>query len=103
LDPPELRAIHHRSNEENLFDRVDFQPTSKDSIHVNLGYSRSWFQTPNSYDNLNAGVTDPITGGLVGPTDQRSDIKTYNVAPVWTHLFSPTTLFTFGGFVRHDD
>ena len=103
LDPPELQSIHDRGNEENLFDRVDFQPNGKDSIHVNLGYSRSWFQTPNSYDNLNAGVLDPITGGLVGPTDQRSEIKTYNIAPVWTHLFSPTTLFTFGGFVRHDD
>jgi hypothetical protein len=103
LDPPELHAIHDRGNEENLFDRVDFQPTVPDSIHVNLGYSRSWFQTPNSYDNLNSGVTDPVTGGPVGPTDQRSEIKTYNIAPVWTHLFSPTTLFTLGGFVRHDD
>jgi hypothetical protein len=102
LDPPELRSIHNRGNEENLFDRVDYQLTSADSIHVNLGYSRSWFQTPNSYDNLNAGVTDPITGGPVGPTDQRSQIKTYNIAPVWTHLLSPTTLFTFGGFDRHD-
>src|SRR6202047_4105054 len=91
LDPPELQSIHDRGNEENLFDRVDFQPTGKDSIHVNLGYSRSWFQTPNSYDNLNAGVTNPITGGLLGPTDQRSEIKTYNIAPLWTHLFSPTT------------
>jgi Carboxypeptidase regulatory-like domain/TonB-dependent Receptor Plug Domain len=103
LDPPELHAIHDKGNEENLFDRIDFQPNAADSIHVNLGYSRSWFQTPNSYDNLNTGVLDPITGGLVGPTDQRSQINTYNIAPVWTHLISPTTLFTFGGFVRHDD
>jgi hypothetical protein len=103
LDPPELHAIHDKGNEENLFDRVDFQPNAADSIHVNLGYSRSWFQTPNSYDNLNAGAPDPNTGGPLGPTDQRSQIKTYNIAPVWTHLFSPTTLFTFGGFVRHDD
>ena len=103
LDPPELHAIHDKGNEENLFDRIDFQPTGPDSIHVNLGYSRSWFQTPNSYDNLNAGVLDPLTGARLGPTDQRSQIKTYNIAPVWTHLFSPTTLFTFGGFIRHDD
>jgi hypothetical protein len=102
LDPPELHPIHDKGNEENLFDRVDYQLTSVDAIHVNLGYSRSWFQTPNSYDNLNAGVTDPVTGSLVGETDQRSQIKTYNVAPVWTHLFSTTTLFTLGGFVRHD-
>jgi hypothetical protein len=73
LDPPELHAIHDKGNEENLFDRVDFQPTGPDSIHVNFGYSRSWFQTPNSYDNLNTGVLDPITVGPVGPTDQPND------------------------------
>ncbi len=103
LDPPEVHAIHDKGNEENLFDRIDFQPTGPDSIHINLGYSRSWFQTPNSYDNLNVGVSDPVTGAPVGPTDQRSEIKTYNIAPAWTHLFNPTTLFTFGAFVRHDD
>jgi len=102
LDPPELHAIHDKGNEENLFDRIDFQPSGPDTIHVNLGYSRSWFQTPNSYDNLNAGLTDPLTKGPLGPTDQRSQIQTYNIAPVWTHLFNSTTLFTFGGFVRHD-
>lgn len=103
LDPPEPHTIHDKGNEENLFDRVDFQPTGPDSIHLNFGYSRTWFQTPNSYDNVNSGVTDPVTGGPLPPTDQRSQIKTYNIAPAWTHLFNPTTLFTFGGFVRHDD
>ena len=102
LDPPELHAIHDKGNEENLFDRIDFQPSGPDTIHVNLGYSRSWYQTPNSYDSLNAGLTDPLTKGPLGPTDQRSQIQTYNIAPVWTHLFNSTTLFTFGGFVRHD-
>jgi hypothetical protein len=102
LDPPELQAIHDKGNEENLFDRVDYQFNDLDTIHVNLGYSRSWFQTPNSYDNLNAGVADPITGSLVGQADQRSLIKTFNIAPVWTHLFSSTTLFTLGAFVRSD-
>src|SRR2546429_8676430 len=34
--------------------------------------------------------------------DQRSQIKTFNIAPVWTRLISTTTLFTFGGFVRQD-
>jgi hypothetical protein len=103
LDPPELHALHDKGNEENLFDRVDFQPTVPDSIHINFGYSRSWFQTPNSYDNLNVGVTDPVTGAPLGPTNQRSQIKTYNIAPVWTHLVNPTILLTLGGFVRHDD
>ena len=35
-----------------------------DSIHLNLNYSRSWFQTPNSYDSLN--VTNVVSGGA-GP------------------------------------
>ena len=53
LDPPEFQAIHDKGNQQNLFDRVDFQLSDKDSVHVNLGFTRSWFQTPNSFDNLN--------------------------------------------------
>jgi hypothetical protein len=102
LDPPEFQAIHDRGNEENLFDRVDYQASSADTIHVNFGYSRSWFQTPNTIDNLNIGVNDPITGRPVGPADQRSLIKTFNIAPVWTRLISPTTVYTLGAFVRKD-
>jgi hypothetical protein len=98
-----LHAIHDKGNEENLFDRFDYNVTSADSIHTNFQYTRSWFQTPNTIDNLNAGVHDPTnTGSLVGPQDQRALIKTFNIAPVWTRLISSTTLFTFGGFVRQD-
>ena len=64
LDPPELQAIHDKGNEENLFDRVDYQVTGADSIHVNLGYTRSWFQTPNTIDNLNLGLTDHPSKGM---------------------------------------
>ena len=102
LDPPELHAIHDKGNEENLFDRVDFNVTGADSIHTNLQYTRSWFQTPNTLDNLNVGVTDPVTGQPLAATDQRALINTFNVAPVWTRLISTTTLFTLGAFVRHD-
>ena len=106
LDPPELHAIHDKGNEENLFDRVDYNVTSADSIHTNFQYTRSWFQTPNTIDNLNGLVnpaaTDPLTGTLLPAQDQRAQIKTFNIAPVWTRLISTTTLFTFGGFVRQD-
>jgi carboxypeptidase family protein/TonB-dependent receptor-like protein len=102
LDPPELQAIHDRGNEENLFDRVDYQVSGVDTIHVNLGYTRSWFQTPNTIDNLNTGLTNPLTGNPLGPADQRAVIKTFNIAPVWTRLISPTTLFTLGAYVRQD-
>ncbi len=102
LDPPELHAIHDKGNEENLFDRVDYNVTSADSIHTNFQYTRSWFQTPNTIDNLNAGVLDPVTNAQLPEQDQRAKISTINIAPVWTRLISSTTLFTFGGFVRQD-
>ena len=57
LDPPEFTPVHDKGNEENAFDRVDFQLNQKDTIHANFQYTRSWFQTPNTFDNLN--VLDP--------------------------------------------
>ena len=103
LDPPEFRVIHDKGNQGNLFDRVDFALSPADSIHINMGYTRSWFQNPNSYDNvLHTGQTDP-SGNFLGPTDQRSQIKTFNVAPSWTRLINNHAVFTLGGFVRRDD
>jgi len=102
LDPPEFAVFHDKGNEENVFDRVDFQLSKADSVHVNLGFTRSWFQTPNAFDNLNGGVTDPVVGNPVAPTDQRSQIKTFNIAPSWTRLLSPNAVFTLGAFVRRD-
>ena len=111
LDPPEFVVMHDHGNEENIFDRVDYQLSTNDSIHLNLGFSRSWFQTPNSFDTQDAtpwnGVTvsngglDP-EGNVVGPADQHSKIDTFNIAPTWTRVISPTTVLTFGGFVRRD-
>ena len=111
LDGPEFTVLHDQGNETNVFDRVDLKPTDADSISLNLGFSRSWFQTPNSWDAQNATAWSGLVvdnGGLgpnglpVGSQDQRSKIVTYNVAPVWTHLLSPSTLLTLGAFVRQD-
>jgi hypothetical protein len=102
LDPPEFAVMHAKGNEENVFDRVDYQLSTADSLHLNLGFTRSWFQTPNSYDNLNIGVTDP-SGNLVGPTDQRSQIRTFNIAPSWTRLINNSTSLTTTAYVRKDD
>jgi Carboxypeptidase regulatory-like domain/TonB-dependent Receptor Plug Domain len=111
LDPPEFAVMHDKGNEENLFDRVDYQITSADSIHLNFGYTRSWFQTPNTFDSQFAtpwngvvvanGGRDP-NGNVVGPTDQRSQIQTFNIAPSWTRLLSSNAVFTLGAFVRRD-
>ncbi|PYT71171.1 MAG: hypothetical protein DMG39_13780, partial [Acidobacteria bacterium] len=90
LDPPEFQVIHSKGNEENVFDRVDLQFSGADSVHLNGGYTRSWFQNPNSFDALASGQ------------DQRAQIKTYNFAPTWTHLFSTSTLLNVGFFARHD-
>jgi hypothetical protein len=107
LDPPEFVVIHAKGNEENVFDRVDYQLTTADSIHLNLGFTRSWFQTPNSFDTQDAtswsssGGLGP-NGKIVGPADQRSKIQTFNIAPSWTRVLSPTAVFTLGAFVRRD-
>ena len=111
LDPPEFTVMHAKGNEENLFDRVDYQISTGDSVHVNLGYSRSWFQNPNSFDGQNATAwkglvvsnngLDP-NGNPVGPTDQHAQIRTFNIAPSWIRLISASTVLTVGGFVRRD-
>jgi hypothetical protein len=119
LDPPEFAVIHDKGNEENVFDRIDYQISTGDSIHLNLGYSRSWFQTPNSLDAQNAtawsglhgvlpseenyGGVVPGTNITVGAADQRSKIGTYNIAPSWTRVISTNAVFRLGAFVRHDD
>jgi hypothetical protein len=111
LDPPENSVSHDKGNLENIFDRVDYQISSADSLHLNALYTRSWFQTPNSLDAQFAspwfGVVVPDAGigpnGVpVGPQDQRSKIGTFNIAPSWTHLINSNTVFTLGAFVRRD-
>jgi len=103
LDPPEVIVMHAKGNEENTFDRADFKPTQADALQLNLGYTRSWFQNPNSYDQqLHLGLTNPLTGGPLGSSDQVSQIKTVNVAPSWTHLANLDTAFTLGAWLRKD-
>jgi hypothetical protein len=90
LDTPEFMPFHDRGNGENLFNRIDFQPNTTDTYHLNLSLGRSWFQIPNNYDQHAAGQ------------DQHQQIRTLNIAPGWTHLFSSTTLLTFNPFFRLD-
>jgi hypothetical protein len=119
LDGPEFTVAHDRGNQQNYFDRFDLKPSTPDTINLNVGYTRSWFQTPNSYDAQDATAwSGPVcanyvsysttcnglgpNGQVAGPTDQRSQIRTYNIAPSYTHLIGSNTVFTFGGFVRQD-
>ena len=108
LDGPEFSVFHDRGNELNFFDRIDRNLTSKDSVHVNFNYTRSWFQTPNTFDNLSisnvvsgGSTSNPVFGNL-GNTDQRAKIQTYDIAPLYTHLIGSNAIFNFGAFVRRD-
>ncbi len=119
LDTPEFKVMHDQGNQGNLFDRVDYKPTVADSITLNFGYTRSWFQTPNSYDAQDATAwSGPLCGTLfdysascnglgpngqpVGAQDQRSQIRTFNLSPSYTHLINAYTVFTFGAYARQD-
>ncbi|HVU47335.1 MAG TPA: TonB-dependent receptor [Terracidiphilus sp.] len=109
LDAPEFAAFHDKGNEENIFDRIDYSFTQADSIHLDLNYSRSWFQNPNAYSNLN--VQNVVSGGTsanpvfagVGDTDQRSKIGTFNISPTYTRIISNYSVFNLGAFVRKDN
>jgi Carboxypeptidase regulatory-like domain/TonB-dependent Receptor Plug Domain len=111
LDPPEFTVMHAKGNQESFFDRVDLQTSDKDTLHLNLSYTRSWFQTPNSFDAQNATAWNGLVvdnNGLgpdglpVGPQDQRSKIGSFNIAPSWTRVVSANTVLTAGAFVRQD-
>jgi hypothetical protein len=115
LDPPEFKVFHDKGNEQNVFDRVDYNLTQVDSFHLDLNYSRSWFQTPNSYDNLNVqnvlypnstglsgGASASPTFGDVGNADQHSKIVTFNISPTYTRVIGNYSVFNLGAFVRRD-
>jgi hypothetical protein len=108
LDAPEFAVMHDKGNEENFFDRVDYSFTQADSIHLDLNYSRSWFQTPNDFDNLN--VSNVVSGGTsaspdfagVGDADQHSKIGTFNISPTYTRVINNYSVFNLGAFARKD-
>jgi hypothetical protein len=116
LDPPEATALHDVGNEGNIFDRVDYKFSDTNTLQLNLGYTRSWFQVPNSFDAQNAAGWSAACapgqvvscGGLgpdgapVGPQDQRAKIGTFNISPSFVHLFGTSAVGTIGAFVRQD-
>ncbi len=112
LDPPEFTVFHDKGNEQNVFDRVDYNFTPADSIHLDLNYSRSWFQTPNSYDNLN--VQNVVTSGLTA-AQARDPASAMSATPTSAPRSRPsisrqlirgslaiTRCFNLGAFVRRD-
>ena len=103
LDAPEFAVFHDKGNEENIFDRADYQIDTADSVHLNLNYSRSWFETPNTYDNLNAGGVNLAGAAVAGQTDQRSKIGTIDIAPSYTRVISQESVWSIGAYLRKDN
>ncbi len=88
LDSPEFYPIHDIGNNENIFERLDYQITGMDAIHVNLFVARNWFQAPNSFDQLSQ--------------DQRQRVLTWNVAPSYEHTFNAHAVLTANFYGRRD-
>src|SRR2546427_526093 len=88
LDTPEFLPIHDIGNSESFFDRVDYQVTPNDIVHLNLFAARNWFQIPNSLDQL--------------PQDERQKVVTWSIAPGYQHSFSSKKLLTVNPYIRKD-
>lgn len=88
LDTPEFQTIHATGNNQTIFNRTDFAPGPKDSVHLNTFVARNWFQIPNTLDQLSQ--------------DQRQKVLTFNVAPGYQHSFNSNSLLTVNPYVRQD-
>ena len=84
--------MHDKGNEENVFDRVDYQildrgfASLEPGLHPLVVSDAELFRFANwrphgPASRFNNGGLDP-NGNVVGPADQRSQIKTFNIAPV---------------------
>jgi len=88
LDSPEFFPVHDIGNNETFFERLDFQPTGQDALHLDLFAARNWFQIPNTYSQAGQ--------------DQRQRVLSFNIAPGYQHSFGAKTLFTINPWVRRD-
>jgi len=88
LDSPEYMPIHDIGNNQTVFDRLDYEPTGKDAIHLNLFAARNWIQNPNSYDQLSQ--------------DQHQRVLTWSIAPGYQHTVNAHTLVTVNPYIRKD-
>jgi outer membrane receptor protein involved in Fe transport len=90
LDSPEFTVLHDRGTAASIFDRLDYQFSAKDSLHLNLLLARNRFEIPTQFDQRAVGQ------------DQRQQVHTVNIAPGYAHIFSASTLLTINPFFRLD-
>ena len=99
LDTPEFAVINDKGNEENVFDRVDYDLSPVSSLRTDFQYTRSLFDTPNSFDTQYNFVDEGLTPGA---TDQRSKIGTLDISPTYTRTLSSVSVLNFGAYLRRD-
>jgi Carboxypeptidase regulatory-like domain len=90
LDAPEFTPLHDKGKTTGLFDRLDYNSTAKDALHLNLYFVRNFFQVPNTFDQESIGQ------------DQRQLVHTINIAPGYVHTFNQSTLLTINPYYRLD-
>ena len=90
LDPPEFIALHDKGKSATIFNRLDYNPTSNDALHLNMYFARNFFQIANTFDQEALGQ------------NQRQLVHTINIAPGYVHTFSPSLLLTVNPFYRLD-
>jgi TonB dependent receptor/Carboxypeptidase regulatory-like domain len=88
LDPPESQALHDQGHNLSLFNRLDFHPSSGDTLHLNVQAAQSGFDVPNTFDTIDQ--------------NQHQTIATFNFAPGYSRVIGSNKLFTANAFVRHD-
>jgi Carboxypeptidase regulatory-like domain len=90
LDAPELTALHANGNAESLIERLDDKATDATRLQLNTSLSRSWFETPNTFDQEAQGQ------------NQRQTVVSLNVAPQFVHIFSPHAFVQTNLWARQD-
>jgi hypothetical protein len=69
---------------------IDWHPSEATSLHFNLSAARSWFQEPDTYDQIAAGQ------------DQRQHMTSFNAAVAYSRVFTTSLLLTANSWVRQD-
>ncbi len=90
LDTPEVEVLHANGNAENFIKRLDYKATEKTSLQLSTSLSRSWFQTPNTFDQDELGQ------------NQRQTVVSFNVAPQMLHTFNTHAFNQTNLWVRQD-
>ena len=90
LDSPEFVSLHNNGNSASIFNRLDYDPNSNDSFHLNLLLARNKFDIANTYEQQALGQ------------DQRQRVKSINIAPGYVHIFNPSTVLTVNPYYRLD-